>query len=151
EDMAQFRLRKRPDLPDSFAFMVRRTETNLVAEVRHPDDPQAEGQLPAVVEAGDRVHLERLWQLLRKSVSPLLDHRTRVTSVHLDAEDVFSGQRVPELISRIVRILSPTVAEVARRSPNPQELSLKIEHDGGRREEIYVKKADLVDKLEALA
>ena len=39
------------------------------------------------------------------------------------------------------------MAEVARRSPNEHELSLKVENDTGRREEIYLRKAQLVSAL----
>jgi hypothetical protein len=42
------------------------------------------------------------------------------------------------------------VNEIARRSPNASELSLKLENDGGKREEIYVKKEDLAAQLDAL-
>jgi hypothetical protein len=38
------------------------------------------------------------------------------------------------------------VAEIARRSPTPRELSLKLEHDDGRREERYLDR-QLVDAL----
>jgi len=46
-----------------------------------------------------------------------------------------------------VRFLDPMVAEISRRSPNPRELSLKMENDAGRREEVYVKKEDLIAHL----
>ena len=46
--------------------------------------------------------------------------------------------------------LAPTVVEISKRSPNPQELSLKHEDDSGRREEIYLRKQDLLSKLEPL-
>jgi hypothetical protein len=149
DDAAFIRLRRRPEQPDSLVFTVRRIDTNLVAEVTHPDDP--EGQVPSPVDAQDRAHLERLWQLLRKSVMPAIEHKTRVVSIHLDGEEIFASEKVQQLVQRIIKLLAPTVAEIARRSPNPIELSLKIEHEGGRREEIYVKKADLVAKLIPLA
>jgi hypothetical protein len=39
---------------------------------------------------------------------------------------------------------------VARRSPNEHELSLKVENDSGRREEIYLRKAQLVSSLSSV-
>jgi hypothetical protein len=147
DDSAQIRLRRRPDQPDSYVFILRRIDANLVAEVHHPDVPDS---LPAPVDSGDKAHVERLWQLLRSAAMNALEHKTRVVSVHLDGEDVFGEGKVPELIVRIVKLLAPIVAEIARRSPNTQELSLKVEHEGGRREEIYLKKADLVAKLAPL-
>jgi hypothetical protein len=150
DDNAVIRLRRRPDQEDSLVFTVRRVDANLFAEVAHPDDPEADGQLPTAVDAGDRVHLERLWQLLRQAAMPALEHKTRVVSLYVDGEDVFASEKVGALIERIVRLVAPTVAEIARRSPNAQELSLKIEHEGGRREEVYLMKADLTAKITSL-
>jgi hypothetical protein len=147
DDTAQIRLRRRPDQPDSYVFVIRRADTNLLAEVHYPDIPEA---MAAQVDPGDRVHLERLWQIIRAAATPVLEHKTRVVSIHLDAEEVFTAEKVAMLIQRIVKLLSPTVAEIARRSPNAQELSLKIEHEGGRREEIYLKKGELIGKIAAL-
>jgi hypothetical protein len=42
------------------------------------------------------------------------------------------------------------VGEIARRSPNAHELSLKVENDSGRREEIYLRKAQLVSSLSSV-
>ncbi len=151
DDAAFIRLRKKPELPDSYVFTIRRVDTHLQAEVQYVDDPDAQGQMPTAVDAGDRVHLERLWTILRKAVTPAIEHRTRVVSIHLDGEEIFAADKVLHLVGRLIRLMAPTVTEIARRSPNQQELSLKIEHDGGRREEIYVKKADLVAKLIPLA
>jgi hypothetical protein len=89
--------------------------------------------------------------MLKKSIGPATEHKTRVVSIHLDGEEIFVADKVLALVMRLIQMMAPTVAEIARRSPNQQELSLKIEHDGGRREEIYVKKADLVSKLIPLA
>jgi hypothetical protein len=121
----------------------------LEAEVYHADDPES-AQVPAPVDAGDRPHLERVWQILRKAAKPVLDHKTRVVSILLDGDDMFAADKVSELVVRLIKLLAPTVDDIARRSPNHRELSLKVEHEGGRREEIYLKKSDLVAKLVAL-
>src|SRR5262249_40634866 len=128
DDSAQIRLRKKPEQPDSYVFDVRRIDMHLVAEVSHPDEPDG-GSTRSPVDAGDKMHLERLWQMLRKQAKPVLEHKARVISVHLDGQEVFTGEKVGLLTARIVKIIAPTVQEIARRSPNPEELSLKIEHD----------------------
>lgn len=53
-------------------------------------------------------------------------------------------------IRNLVAFAAPIVAEIARRTPNAAELALKLVKEGGRREEIYVRKADLAKKLEIL-
>ena len=147
DDDAEIRLRKKPEAVDSLVFRIKRVESNLIAEVHHPDDAEAEGQLSSTVDANDRVQLERLWQLLRSGVSSVLEHRAHVVSIHLDGEEVFENDKVVPLVERIMKMLAPTVSEIAKRSPNPQELSLKVEKDDGRREEIYLKKEVLLSKL----
>ena len=80
---------------------------------------------------------------LRKDVSGLLAHKKRLLNAQLDGHDVFERGLVPVLLSRIGDRLAPTAAEVSRHSPNREELSLKLEKEGGRREEVYLKKAEL--------
>ncbi len=149
DDTAEIRVRRKVTDPyDSYVFQLERTDDELLAVVDHPGEP--DGEAPVVLDQADRAHLERLWQLLRAGVADALGHKQRLVSVELDGKDLFQEGPVP-LIERIVRMIAPTVVEIAKRSPNPQELSLKVENDGGRREEIYVKKEDLWSKLEPLA
>lgn len=151
DENAVIRLRKRLEQKDdSLVFTMRRVDAELFAEVRHPDDQELDQVLSAHVEQQDRPQLERLWQVLRRSVSVLSAFRQRVTSVHLDMVDVFDADRASDLVERIVQVLAPTAQEIARRSPNANELSLKEEGDDGRRREIYLRKDDLVRKLEPL-
>jgi hypothetical protein len=152
DDAAEIRLRRRPDQKDALFLKIQRIDTDLVAHVQVAhNESDAEGPQSSSIDGQDRVHVERLWQLLRSRVAAMLAHRDRVTGVHLDFEDVFEKNLVVALLERVVDIMAPTVHEIARRSPNRSELSLKVESDLGQREEIYVKKEDLVRKLEVLA
>ena len=69
----------------------------------------------------------------------------------LDGTPVFEGGLVIPFVVRLVTMFAPTVREIAKRSPNEFELSLKQENDGGRREEIYLRKEQLVSKLQPLS
>jgi hypothetical protein len=82
--------------------------------------------------------------VLRRECANLLQHRKRLLSAQLDGHEVFERGLVQVLLARIADRLAPIAAEVSRHSPNQSELSLKLERDGGRREEVYLKKADLV-------
>ena len=150
EDAAEIRLRRKPEAPDALLFNIRRDGEQLIADAHHPGDAEAEAQLSSHVEGGDKEHLERLWTMLRAGASDALQAKSRLVSVTLDGNDVFESEKVIPFIERLVKMLAPTVQEIARRSPNTRELSLKSESDDGRREEIYVKKEDLVAKLDAL-
>ena len=69
----------------------------------------------------------------------------------LDGNPVFEGGLVIPFVVRLVTMFAPTVREIAKRSPNEFELSLKQETDGGRREEVYLRKDQLVSKLQPLS
>ncbi len=149
DDAAQIRLRKKPDLKDVYQFIVRRHDAELHAEVHRPDEEPIEG-VPATVDAQDRAQLERLWQMLRAGCSDVLVHKERLIAAELEGASVLEGGRAIAFVERVIKILAPIVVEISRRSPNPLELSLKHENDGGRREELYLRKADLAAKLEPL-
>jgi hypothetical protein len=52
-----------------------------------------------------------------------------------------------KFVQRLIDQFAPIAREVVRRSPNKAELSLKVEKRDGVREELYVRKVDLVEPL----
>ncbi|WP_394832905.1 hypothetical protein LVJ94_41030 [Pendulispora rubella] len=149
DSTAEIRLRRRIHERDALIFTMRRDGSELAAEVSHPSEEGPEA-LPAPVDTGDKMHLSRLWQSLRAAVDPMLEQREKLLGLKLEGEDVFENDLAIMLVERVVRFLGPMVAEISRRSPNPRELSLKMENDAGRREEVYVKKEDLIAHLSGM-
>jgi hypothetical protein len=149
EESAEIRLRRKPSERDLIVFNIRRDDAQLVAEVHHPGDSEAEG-LPSELDSKALGELDRLWQLLRAGIAGLLSRKERLTSLALDGEDPSDSDKVVPFVEIVVKLIAPTVAEISKRSPSAAELSLKAEDDAGRREEFYVKKADLLANLEAL-
>jgi hypothetical protein len=147
DDRAEIRLRKRNEQADSLTFTIRRVDDRLAAEVHYPTDAEAESGLPAVLDQSSATDLERLWQLLRTASAPVLARKKRLVRLTLAGDDVFADDLGTQVVALIVGAIAPVVAEVARRSPNQHELSLKVENDTGRREEIYLRKAQLVSAL----
>jgi hypothetical protein len=150
DDRFQLQLRKRADAPDSLVFTVRRNDKGVTAEVHHPDDAEAESGLPAQLDASSATDIERLGHLLRKASGPVLARKKRLTSLSLAGDDVWENDLGARVVALVVAVIAPTVSEVARRSPNAHELSLKVENDTGRREEIYLRKAQLVSALSSV-
>jgi hypothetical protein len=150
DDRCQLRLRRRADQPDSLVFTLRRTEEGLTGEVHHPDDAEAESGLPAVLDTSSATEIERLWQLLRTACAPVLARKQRMTSLALAGNSVAEHDLGTKVVSLVVSVIASTVSEIARRSPNEHELSLKVENDTGRREEIYLRKAQLVSSLSSV-
>jgi hypothetical protein len=151
DDRAELRLRRRADLPDSLVFNLKRLDDRLQAEVHHPDDVEAESGLPAVLDQQAATEVERLWQLVRAACAPVLARKKRLITLSLGGADVFEHDLATKIVGHVVKAIAPTVGEIARRSPNVHELSLKVENDSGRREELYLRKAQLVSALASVA
>lgn len=149
EDTAQIRLRRRASDSDAYVFDARLEAGRMVAEVTRPLEA-GDRALPTAVEEADRQKILTLWERLRRSVEGPLDRRERLVALLLDHDDVFETGRYMPLLERLVRSFAHTVAEIARRSPHREELSLKRESDGGGREELYLKKRDLALRLDTL-
>jgi hypothetical protein len=142
----EIRLRKKLLERDVLVFNLHKEDGAVVAEVSHPQEEGPEA-LPAPVDMGDSAHLVRLWDAMAARVDDLVEQKERLISLKLEGEDVFENDLAIMLIERLIRFMAPTVSEIAKRSPNPAELSLKAENDSGRREEIYVKKDELLSKI----
>ena len=140
---AQLHLRRKADAEDALAFELRRAGDGIEASVSHLLEEGVERE-PRSIDPGDRVHLDRLWQKLADALDALTERRRRVLRLCIDGEDVFEDDLAVFVLERLVAYLGPFVAEVARRSPNPAELSIKVEHENGRREETYLRRKDLV-------
>jgi hypothetical protein len=149
DETAELRLRRKPDQKDVLVFQMRYTDQGFYAEVQHPSEADASALEP-VLEQAAAVELERFVMLLRSAAGQVVKHKSRVLGVTLHGRDVFDEHLVGQLLSTIVKILTPNVGEIARRSTSPAELTLKTEEDDGRRQEIYVKKAELFAKIDAV-
>jgi hypothetical protein len=103
-----------------------------------------------VLDQTAAVELERFVMLLRSAAGAVVKHKSRVLGVTIHGHDVFDDHLVNQLLTIVVKLLAPTVAEISRRSTSPVELTLKTEDEAGKRQEIYVKKAELYAKLDTV-
>ena len=76
--------------------------------------------------------------------------RGDLSAITVDGKDIIQNRLIKEAITRIVRFLSPTIREIGARSPAAEELCLKIDHETGKREEIYIPKKQLIDRFSEL-
>ncbi len=147
EDTAELRLRRKPDQKDALVFKLRHTDAGMVAEVLHPGESGAES-LDPVLDPTATVELERFVTQLRSACGRVVSHKGRLLDVTLNGRGVLEEGLVRELLSLMVKIVSPMIAQISRRSGSPVELTLKTEDDEGRRQEVYVKKSELYAKLD---
>jgi hypothetical protein len=150
DDTFDLTLRKKLTEKEMLHFSLRRSEVGIGGIVEHPGQPGAE-QLNGQLGASDLAALDRIWQALRLACREIVDHKEQLINVTLDGNPVFEGGLVIPFVVRLVAMFAPTVREIAKRSPNEFELSLKQENDGGRREEVYLRKDQLVSRLQPLS
>jgi len=146
---AEVHLRRRADGPsDTLVLFLQRSDAGFSAVIDRPGEGNEPSRFQAVPE--DLPKLEAIWQRLQEACGAALDRKQTVDSVVLDGLDVFEDERVVGFINTFIAQYAPVVGEIARRSPAPRELSLKLEHDDGRREEIYLNKDQLASHLNGL-
>jgi len=150
DDAFALTIRRKLTEKEALQFTLRRTEGGLSGTVDHPGHANAEA-LSGQLGTGDLAALERVWQAIRLACREVLEQKEQLLSVSLDGTPVFEGGLVIPFVVRLVTMFAPTVREIAKRSPNEFELSLKQESEGGRREEIYLRKEQLVSKLQPLS
>ncbi len=143
-------LRRKLTEKESLHFELRRTELHVDGRVEHPGQPEADS-LNGPLGRQDVAALERVWRALELACRDVTALKEQLVSASLDGDPVLDGGRMVPFVVRLVTMFAPTVREIAKRSPNEFELSLKQEHDGGRREEVYLRKEQLVSRLQPLS
>jgi hypothetical protein len=128
-----------------FDMLVRAEEPRVslarVAE-RGSSDP------PFEVDQAEADNLLALLEKLEASAQELMVHRKALLQASLD-DCLIRDHDAPILLAeRLVQAIAPVVRDIAVRSPSTTELVLKRLVRGGRREEIYVPKAELREKIE---
>lgn len=145
-DVADIRVRRKVDAPDSFEFLLERSGDELTGEIRAVDQA-GDG---FVVAPDDLKKLEQLWRMLEEASKAPMDRPASVSSVRFGGQDLFDSRQIREFIDTFIGIYVPIAVEIGRRSPSRNELSLKIEHNDGRREELYLSKSEISDLLSGL-
>ena len=145
-DSMELHLRRRLDAPrDAFVISVDPDESGAwIAKITRFDERGGGSDAPFQLQGDEAARVIELATVLRGECSGLTAHKKRLLGCQLDGHDVFDRGLVAVLFQRIADRLAPIAFEVSRHSPNPNELSLKYEREGGRREELYLRKTDLV-------
>lgn len=103
------------------------------------------------LRGNDAVHVLRLWQRVLDSTSDLSMRRHAMSTALVDGRPILELDEPQLVCERLVRAMSPVVREIARRSGAPGELVLRRTVSAGRRDEIYITKAELQEKVMTLA
>jgi hypothetical protein len=151
EESFELVLRRKLTEKEMLVFHIRRNEAGGIGgTVEHPGAPGAEA-LPGNLGGQDVQQIERIWVALRTATRELMDQKEQLLNVSLDGQPVFENGLAVPFVVRLVSMFAPTVREIAKRSPNEFELTLKVETEGGRREELYLRKEALISNLQPLS
>lgn len=141
EGMCHVRLRRKLEsIEDSIVIDMRRKGSKFAARITNLE---GESQQTSDAEQSDFDTLNVFWSALSKRITPILAQKQRLRKLRLDGNDVFKNDLIVEFVERLIDQFAPIVATIAAHSPNPEELSLKMDRGDGRREEIYVRKKEL--------
>lgn len=136
----QFRLNMK--LHDEFSVEVSYTEENGV-EKSINDVPELKNEL-------NMLRLQELGEKIVEQTNNLYSKKQKLKTIFLGEKDVFEENLVFELMQKVAGIFAPIVGEIKKHSPSGDELSLKSEDESGKRNEIYLKKSQVKDKLDAI-
>jgi hypothetical protein len=150
DDAFELALRKKLTEKEALTLAIRRHESGVTTgTVEHGGIAGAEA-LPTNLAGQDVQQMERLWTALKVATRDVTNHKEQLITVTLDAQPVFEAGLALPFVVRLVSMFGPTVREIQKRSPNEFELTLKVENEGGRREELYLRKDVLIGALAPL-
>jgi hypothetical protein len=88
--------------------------------------------------------------LIDAAQDAVLVQSRRLVSVEVEGAPVIKEDLIFDLAHRLCLEIGPTVAEIAKRSPSPHELAIKIEETSGARQERYLERKKLAAAFESL-
>jgi hypothetical protein len=112
--------------------------------------PAAEEEILLDPQTEDAVHIQRLWRAVAQHLGALERRRARLSRAQLDGHAADEVRRPAVLADHIIAQVAPLVRELGARSAAAGELVLKRDAGNGRRDEVYVSRADLLARIAVL-
>ncbi len=144
---AEFRLRKGAGSGAGYRVLVDLHGDHQVVLQPLGEDGLPDAEPPLALDGEDSAQMFRLCSRVVDSIQDLSGLRRGMESVDLDGQPLNELEWPATVAERIILQLAPVITEISRRSGAPGELVLRRDVGGGRREEMYVTKAELFEKL----
>lgn len=145
--------RKRLDIKAESFRLKMKFETEFSVEVFEIEENGTEISIDDIPELKNELNCLRLQELGLKIVEKtkyLYPKKQKLETIFLEEKDVFEDNLIFELMQKVAVIFAPTIAEIKKHSPSGEELSLKSEDEHGTRQEIYLKRSEIKDKLDEI-
>jgi hypothetical protein len=143
------RLRAADDGSGAGFDVLFRTEPARIELVRIAEGGAA-ADAPYIVAGDDAARLHALRESLTAMAGELADKKKALRQASLDGTPIHKLESPRRLVETLIESIAPTVHEIASRSLAPGELVIKRLLGDNRREEVFVSKKELADKLESL-
>jgi hypothetical protein len=144
-------LRKQPRLGPGYQVEFATDEKPLKAQLaKLGEDGQPTSDPVLELSGEDGVHVHRLWSRVTETTKDLSMRRQGMSSATFDGKPMREMDEPQQMAQRLINVLAPVVQEIAKRSGAPGELVLRRDLGEGRREEIYITKAELHEKVLSL-
>jgi hypothetical protein len=151
DDQGEFRLAKRGgNGVEGLCVRIAKGKDGGLSILRIDPDGNRHPVPAEVIKDADTGILSEFWKQLLPQVVGLYRSRGDLSAINIDGNDIIKKRLIKETITRLVRFLAPTIREIGARSPAAEELCLKIDHETGKREEIYIPKKLLIDRFAEL-
>lgn len=144
---AEFRLRKSPNSGSGYRVLMTLDEERGVVIQPLSDDGVPDADAPLHLDGEDSTQMLAFCARVVSSTSDLATLRRSMVSVDYEGEPLNDSKWPEAVAERLIQQLAPVVNEIALRSGAPGELVLRRDVGGGRREEVYVTKAELYEKV----
>lgn len=149
-DRSLITLRKGPRSGSGFQLEVSAEAQPKATLRRLGEDGAPTGDPTLQLDGEDAVHALRLWNRVHDTTHDLAIRRQTMTTATFDGKPLRDIDEPQQIATKIINVMAPIVQEIARRSGAPGELVLRRDLGEGRREEIYITKAELHEKVMTL-
>jgi len=145
---AEFRLRKSPNAGAGYRVLMTTAEDQRKV-VFQPlgDEGVPDAEAPLSLDGDDAAQMLAFCARVVESTCDLSTMRRSMVSAEYEGEPLGDSKWPEAVAERLLEQLAPVVNEIALRSGAPGELVLRRDVGGGRREEVYVTKAELYEKV----
>lgn len=144
---AEFRMRKGAVSGVGYRVLVELQGTHRVLMQPVAEDGSPDADPPLVLDGDDSAQMFRLYGAVIESLRGVGNMRRGLLSANFDGQPLDEFEWPGAVAERLVLHIAPVVREIGRRSGAPGELVLRREVGGGRREEMYVTKTSLYEKV----